>query len=248
MATVWITFATEDNAEGVIDYLAQEISRCGWKTRLHPMFPGEDEKIDRLMPAFLARPEQSDAWILFGSAAALAHGRAARIEGAIQRALGARGEFTAVGLFPGARDERLQLSHTVGVHDADWRQQLGDALGCDIAEAADGVLPPYLANVNVLSGGEYRYSFECRPKMGRWDAFVFAVPPEDMKRVAPKIAFEEGVEEGFSHDAEWYFQLARRVATAANGYSVLLKDLPKRLAFGQEGLDQAVILELRPKN
>src|SRR6188768_975286 len=99
MATVWITFATEDNVDGDIDYLAQEISNCGWKTRMHPMFPGEDDKIDRLMPAFLTRPEQSDAWILYGSDRALQHGRAARIEGVIQRALSARGAFTAVGLF-----------------------------------------------------------------------------------------------------------------------------------------------------
>lgn len=247
MATVWITFATEDNVDGDIDYLAQEISRCGWKTRMHPMFPGEDEKIDRLMPAFLARPEQSDAWILYGSAKALEDGRAARIEGAIQRAISSRGEFPAVGLFPGARDERLLLSHTVGVHDVDWREQLGSALGCDLSETAGGALPSYVAHVNVLSGGEYRYSFECRPKMGRWDAFLFAVPPEDMKRVAPTIAFEEA-EEGFSDDAEWYFQIARRPATPAEGYSVLMRELPSRLAFGQEGLGEAVILELRAKN
>jgi hypothetical protein len=247
MATVWITFATEDNVDGDIDYLAQEISRCGWKTRMHPMFPGEDDKIDRLMPAFLAKPEQSDAWILYGSAKALEHGRAARIEGAIQRAISSRGLFTAVGLFPGERDERLQLSHTVGVHDVDWREQLGSALGCDLSETAGGALPSYVAHVNVLSGGDYRYSFECRPKLGRWEAFVFAVPPEDMKRVAPKIAFEDA-EEGFSDDAEWYFQIARRPATAAEGYSVLLRELPTRLAFGQEGLDEAVILELRATN
>lgn len=248
MATVWITFATEDNTEGVIDYLAQEISRCGWKTRMHPMFPGEDEKIDRLMPAFLARPEQSDAWILFGSVKALEHGRAARIEGAIRTALGARGEFTAVGLFPGARDARLQLSHTVGVHDADWRQQLGSALGCDLMQTSGGALPSYVANVNLLSGSEYRYSFECRPKIGRWEEFLFAVPPEDMARVAPKMAFETAVEEGFSDDAEWYFQISRRPATSDKGYSVLMRELPKRLAFGQEGLNEAVILELRAKN
>ena len=247
MATVWITFATEDNVDGDIDYLAQEISRCGWKTRMHPMFPGEDEKIDRLMPAFLAKPEQSDAWILYGSSKALEHGRAARIEGAIQRALSSRGLFTAVGLFPGARDERLQLSHSVGVHDSDWREQLGSALGCDLTETAGGALPGYVAHVNVLSGGEYRYSFECRPKLGRWDAFVFAVPPEDRARVAPKMAFDDA-EEGFSDDAEWYFQIARRPATSAEGYSVLMRELPSRLAFGQEGLDEAVILELRAKN
>jgi hypothetical protein len=211
------------------------------------MFPGEDEKIDRLMPAFLAKPEQSDAWVLYGSAKALENGRAARIESAIERALASRGVFTAVGMFPGARDTRLQLSHKFGVYDHDWREQLGAALGCDLTEASGGALPSYVAHVNVLSGGEYRYSFECRPKLGRWDAFVFAVPPEDRARVAPKIAFDEA-EEGFSDDAEWYYQIARRPGTASEGYSVLMRELPTRLAFGPEGLDEAVILELRAKN
>lgn len=248
MATVWITFATEDNVDGNVDYLAQEISRCGWKTRMHPMFPGEDDKIDRLMPAFLAKPQQSDAWILYGSGRAMDDGRAARLEGAIQKAIAMRGSFTAVGLFPAGPDRRgFHLTHSIGLHDADWREQLGKALGCDLTEQSGGALPSYIANVKVLSGTDYGYSFECRPRLGRWDAFVFAVPPEDRDRVAPMIP-GESVEEGFSDDAEWYFQIARRRATAAEGYSVLMRELPSRLAFGQEGLDEAVILELRPKN
>ena len=47
MGTVWITFATEDNVDGDVDYLAQEISRGGMRTRQHPLFVGEDDKIDR---------------------------------------------------------------------------------------------------------------------------------------------------------------------------------------------------------
>jgi hypothetical protein len=247
MPTVWITFATEDNVDGDIDYLAQEISRCGWKTRLHPMFPAEDDKIDRLIPAFLSKPEQSDAWILYASSRALADDRADRIGGAITKGLATREDFTSIGLFPGARTSDLRLSHTIGVHDADWRQQLGSALGCDLDHPKEGVLPPYVAHVNVLQGGEYRYSFEVRPKMGRWESFLFAVPPEDMKRVAPKIAFSEA-EEGFSDDAEWYFQIARRTGTAAEGYAVYLRELPSRVAFGQEGMNEAVVLELKPTN
>jgi hypothetical protein len=245
MATVWITFATEDNVDGNIDYLAQEISQCGWKTRMHPMFPGEDDKIDRLMPAFLARPEQSDAWILYGSDKALEHGRAARIRVAMERALGARGEFPAVGLFPGAPDTSLQLTHTVGMHDDDWRTQLGEALGCDLRERKGGVVPGYVATVNVVSGEDYRYVFECRPKMGRWTSFVFAVLPEEKARVAPKILGDADAEEGFSEDAQWYFQVSRRTGTPAESYSVLLRELPSRLAFGPEGMNEAVILELR---
>lgn len=247
MPTVWITFATEDNAEGDIDYLAQEISRCGWKTRLHPMFPAEDEKIDRLMPVFLSRPEQSDAWILFGSSKALGDGRAVRIQNAMSRALADRHGFPSIGMFPGTPDESLKFAHIVGIHDTDWRDQLGAALGCDLHLSGEGVLPGYVAQVNVLSGGEYRYSFDCRPRIGRWDSFLFAIPPEDMRRVAPKMAFAEA-EEGFSDDAEWYFQISRRSGTSAEGYSVLLKELPSRVAFGREGLNEAVVLELRQKN
>src|SRR5688572_12247138 len=109
MSTVWITFATEDNADGDIDYLAQEITRCGWKTRMHPMFPAEDDKIDRLMPAFLSKPEQSDAWILYASNRALADGRAARIEGAMTKGLAGRAGFNSIGLFTDTQNRDLAV-------------------------------------------------------------------------------------------------------------------------------------------
>ena len=94
MATVWITFATEDNVDGDIDYLGNRSPAAGGRPACIRCFRGEDEKIDRLMPAFLeaakrcvdpfsARPRPGK------------HGRAARIEGAIQRALSSRGLFTA---------------------------------------------------------------------------------------------------------------------------------------------------------
>src|SRR3954454_11955177 len=132
MGTVWITFATEDNLDGDIDYLAQEISRCGWKTRMHPMFPNEDEKIDRLMPAFLSKPEQSDAWIFYASPKALAGQRAERIKAALGRGLQARSSFPAIALLTEPGVETLPVSHRVLVDDPEWRQRLGEALQCDL--------------------------------------------------------------------------------------------------------------------
>ena len=241
MATVWITFATEDNVDGDIDYLAQEIGRCGWKTRQHPMFPGEDDKLERLMPAFLARPEQSDAWIFYGSENALAHGRNERIAGLVQRAIDARGSFTRIGVFPGARMASLDLTHRVSVDDPAWRNRIGEALGCDLTRTSSEGLPSYVAKILPATTEPYRYSFECRPKMGRWNSFVFAVLPEERARVGPAIPTED-VEQKFSDDAEWYMQVARRAATPNAGYSVLLRELPTRMAFGEADTDEVVIV------
>ena len=244
MPTVWITFATEDNVQGDIDYLAQEIARCGWRTRMHPMFPAEDEKIDRLMPAFLTRSEQSDAWILYGSARALEQGRAQRIATVLDAAIEIRGSFPAIGLFPRRRGESLRLTHTIAVDDSDWRARLGDALGCDLSEPEqEGVVPGYYATIHQ---GQGEFTFECRPKMGRWDSFMFAIPPEDRARVKPVVIGEEA-EEGFSDDAEWYYRVSRRAATPTDSYRVLLHDLPSRIAFGKEGGEDMVILHLREK-
>ena len=99
MGTVWITFATEANIEGDVDYLAQEIGRSGMRTRLHPLFPAEDEKIERLMPAFLTKPEQSDAWILYGSEETLQDDRLEKIKASVETAYERRGPFPSVGLF-----------------------------------------------------------------------------------------------------------------------------------------------------
>jgi hypothetical protein len=251
MGTVWITFATENNIDGDIDYLAQEIGHCGLRTRMHPMFPGEDEKIDRLMPAFLARPEQSDAWILYASPEGLPDGRVDRIQAAAIRALESRQGFPVIGIFTSAQAaasaSAIRFTHVLFADDPEWRRRLGEALGCDLSSTNDEGLPSYVAKLHSEAPDPYRYSFECRPKMGRWESFLFAILPEEKARVAPQIASGE-FEEGFSDDAEWYFQVARTPATPLDSQVVLMKDTPTRMAFGQEGTDEVVILNMRPKN
>jgi hypothetical protein len=81
--------------------------------------------------------------------------------------------------------------------------------------------------------------------MGRWDPVLFAILPEERARVAPVIR-DLPYEEGFSDDAEWYFLLGRTPATPQSSYVVEMQGLPSRLAFGQEGADEVVILNMRP--
>ena len=249
MGTVWITFATEDNIDGDVDYLAQEISRSGMRTRQHPLFAGEDEKIDRLMPAFLGRADQSDAWILYASRKTLEAGRLERIAAALGNALDKRGSFPAIGLFrdleAGVQANGMPLTDRLAADDPEWRRRLGEALGIDLTQASDEGLPPYLAKLHPGTG-QFKHMFEFRPKMGRWDSFLFAILPEERATVAPEIRPFES-EEGFSDDAEWYFQIARTPATPSTSYFVLMREMPSRVAFGQEGTDEVVILNMRPK-
>lgn len=253
MGSVWITFATEDNEDGDIDYLAQEFHRDALRTRLHPMFPAEDEKIDRLMPAFLIRPEQSSAWILYASERALAQGRAGRIASAVEKAKAIRGEFPAIGLFPSPEIASsaggIPFSHKLFLDDREWRSGLGTALGTTLSGGfhSEGIVPPYVAKLRPNAPEPNRYTFEFRPRMGRWDPVLFAVPPEDKARVSPEIA-NHPAEEGFSEDAEWYFLRGSTPATPQTSYIVSLRDLPSRLAFGQEGADEVVIMTVRPKD
>ncbi len=80
--------------------------------------------------------------------------------------------------------------------------RLGEALNCDLSSTNDDGLPPYVAKLRSELPA-VPFSFECRPKMGRWDSFLFAILPEEKARVSPQIASSE-FEEGFSEDAEWY--------------------------------------------
>src|SRR6478672_1846560 len=149
MGTVWITFATEDNVDGDVDYLAQEISRSGIRTRQHPLFVGEDDKIDRLMPAFLGRPDQSDAWILYASRKTLEGGRLERITTALANSLEKRGEFPLIGVFreleAGVQARELPLTDRLAADDPEWRDRLGEALGVNLKRSSDDGLPPYIA-------------------------------------------------------------------------------------------------------
>jgi hypothetical protein len=249
MGTVWITFATEDNVDGDVDYLAQEISRSGSRTRQHPLFVGEDDKIDRLMPAFLGRPDQSDAWILYASRKTLEGGRLERITTALANSLEKRGEFPLIGVFreleAGVQARELPLTDRLAADDPEWRDRLGEALGVNLTRSSDDGLPPYIAKLHPGSG-QFKHVFEFRPKMGRWDSFLFAILPEERATVAPEIRPFESAE-GFSDDAEWYFQIARTPATPSTSYFVMMREMPSRVAFGQEGKDEVVILNMRPK-
>jgi len=249
MATVWITFATEDNVDGDVDYLAQEIGRSGMRTRQHPLFAGEDDKIDRLMPAFLGRPDQSDAWILYASSRTLESGRLERISKVLGEAIDKRGSFPAVGIFhdvrAGVQGQELPLSTRMAADDPDWRSLVGSALGIDM-KAGEGGLPPYLAKLHRTAPENFKYMFEFRPKMGRWESFLFAILPEERAQVAPEIRPFK-FEEGFSDDAEWYFQVGRTPATPSTSYFVVMQEMPSRMAFGQEGTDAVVILNMRAK-
>lgn len=246
MGTVWITFATVDNVDGDVDYLAQEIGRAGLRTRQHPLFPDEDDKIDRLMPAFLGREDQSDAWILYASETTLANGRRDRIAAALKNAFEKRGVFPAIGILrDNVSSNGVPLTATLRADDAEWRLHAGDALGSPLPPPSHEGLPPYLAKLHPAPP-PYKHMFEFRPKMGRWDSFLFAILPEEKASVAPAIRPFE-TEEGFSDDAEWYFRIGRTPATPSTSYFVMLKEMPSRMAFGQEGSDEAVILNMRTR-
>ncbi|HYI93236.1 MAG TPA: hypothetical protein VEX68_06810 [Bryobacteraceae bacterium] len=253
MGFVWITFATENNIDGDIDYLAQEISRSGLRTRLHPLFPGEDDKIDRLMPAFLGRPDQCDAWILYASAESLGGDRIDKLRRVVEHAEAQRAGFPRIGLPTNAdtlaKAEQISLSSRIFVDDPEWRGRLSAALGADLPGVASNQtgLPPYVAKLQPLEKGPFRYTFEFRPKMKRWDPVLFAILPEERSLVAPEIQ-NHPYEEGFSDDAEWYFLRGQVPATPQNSYVVAMKGLPTRLAFGQEGADEVVVLNMRPPN
>ena len=72
----------------------------------------------------------------------------------------------------------IGFNHVLFADDPEWRRRLGEALGCDLTRRAmKGCLPTWRSWFG--RAGPFRYSFECRPKMGRWDSFLFAILPEE---------------------------------------------------------------------
>ena len=211
MGFVWITFATENNVDGDIDYLAQEISRSGPRTRLHPLFPGEDDKIDRLMPAFLGRPDQSDAWIVYGSAESLRGDRADKLRRIVEQAVAKRGDFPRIGLFTNAEalatGEQIPLTTRLFVDDPEWRSRLGSG-------------PRYRSSERRLKWSRVATICSKAAAFGiRAVSLHFRVPSQDetlgssplrdiARGTVPRSSRRYRInpyEEGFSDDAEWYF-------------------------------------------
>jgi hypothetical protein len=181
VATIWLTYAWEDNKNQDVDFAAQELERAGITVKLDRWNIRAGRRLWEQIESFIGDPKQSDAWLLYATQASLGS-EACREEYAyaLQRALSARGStFPVIGLFPSSIDDGLipagiKTRLYVSLRDPDWKERIKSAAEARDPAVSRPVVDPFeektWATLNCSSLGAMPVSLRhsCASEGGFW--------------------------------------------------------------------------------
>ena len=64
MATIWMTYAWNDNQNKDVEFLAQELQGAGLTVKLDRWNIGAGKRLWEQISSFITDPKESDAWVL----------------------------------------------------------------------------------------------------------------------------------------------------------------------------------------
>jgi hypothetical protein len=188
MATVWLTYAWEDNKSQDVDFIAQELVRYAVGVKLDRWNLGAGKRLWEQIESFIQDPKQSDAWALYATQASLGSQPCKEeFAYALDRALHARGAaFPVLGVFPGPVDNNLipagiKTRLYVSTRDPDWKERIKAAAEGRDANIARPVVAPYEIREHAgQAPGEV--VAEVRPRAGTWAPFLAGFRMRSSKR------------------------------------------------------------------
>lgn len=251
VASVWITYAWEDNASGDVDFVAQELEQVGISVKLDRWNIQAGKRLWPQIERFIQDPAESGAWLLYATEHSLGS-EACKEEFAyaLDRTLKSRGgEFPVIGLFPSPVDDGLipagiRTRLYVSTTDPNWKERIKAALEGRAPQVDRPQLEPYSLSVHKHTrSGRQCVVIEVRPRAGTWSPFLAAVPLSEKEALNPSIyhgprgripsnsvLFHSG--SGPSKDGQWWIMFAQNEATPTQSYFVFCDRPPARLVFG----------------
>lgn len=250
MATVWITYAWNDNNQQDVDFVAQELRTAGATVKLDRWNIGAGKRLWDQIESYITKPNESDAWVLVATQNSLqSEPCKEEYAYALDRALNTRGgSFPVIGLFLGPIDSSLipagiKTRLYVSITDADWKERVVAAAEGRQPRISQPNLQPYAIHVHDLTASGGRFAVELRPRAGVWAPFFAAVPAAE--QTAVKLSIMIGPRgkppmggiltmcgEGPSDDQQWWVAYAGDEATPTRSYYAFCHALPTRMAFG----------------
>lgn len=254
MATIWLTYAWDDNKNQDVDYIAQEIERAGVTVKLDRWNIGAGRRLWEQIEQFIQDKAQSDAWLLYATQASLGS-EACKEEYAyaLDRALHTRGgTFPIIAIFPASVDSALVPAGVrtrlhISCRDPDWKERIKAAAGGRVPAIARQVVEPYFLQVHsrTNAGG---FVLEARPRAGTWAPFIACVPADENAQVklsvshgpsgrVPGASVLVNVKEGTTNtpNGAWAFVCVGMEATPTMSYYIHCQAMPSKLVFGVEG-------------
>jgi len=249
VATIWITYAWEDNKNRDVDYLAQELQAAGLVVRLDRWALGAGRRLWEQIEKYIQDPKESDAWLIFATQNSLGS-EPCREEFAyaLDRALRSRTEvFPVVALFSGSVDSQLlpaalRTRLCVSATDPDWKERIKAAAERRGPKVASTVVEPYHLARHTAPGG--RHVIEVRPRAGTWAPFVAAIPFAEKDAVqfslmhgpAGRVPMGGALfNAGEETQADLQLAFASNEASPTMSYYIFCKAMPTKLQFGVDG-------------
>ena len=256
MATVWMTYAWDDNTTGDVDYVAQQLVSKGIEVKLDRWNIRAGERLWEQISKFIEDPAECDAWVFYATQGSLGS-QPCREEyaTALDRALNTRGTtFPIVAIFPGSVDKGLIPSGIrtrlyVSLKDSDWLERVVAA-----AEGRAPVIPshkiaPFEASVyEAPAEVQGRYVVEIRPRAGVWNGVQLRLRLTEKEAAEPKIAVApkgalprglvttvnrmEGISDLDDDGVRWWWITLGMEVTPTMSLFLVCQRMPRVIAFG----------------
>jgi TIR domain-containing protein len=248
MKTLWITYSWEDNKNGDVEFIAQELEKVGINVKLDRWNIQAGKRLWEQIDNFITNQEECEAWAIIATQNSLGSEPCKEeVAYALDRALNSRGQtFPLIGIFTASVDKELIPSAIktrlyVSLKDTDWIERIKSSLENRAPNIPKPLLEPYTVDFRKTVNG--KNVIEIRPRAGTWAPFFCAIPIAEKEKVSPYILrgakgnipmagslSASGNEE--STDKNWWIMFAGDEATPTISYFLFCNDLPSKFYFG----------------
>jgi hypothetical protein len=256
VATIWLTYAWDDNRQGDVDYIIQELTNYGVAVNFDRRNIRAGLRLWDQIEDFIQNGEHCDAWVLYATQNSLVS-EACREEFtyALDRALHSRGDtFPLIGLFPESVDVALipaaiRTRLYVNLTEPNWKERIKAAAEGRTPDIGQQPMHPYYLYIHP--NGNERCIIEVRPRAGTWSPFVAGVPIAESDFIEeiscgpsgqiPMGDMMFGEFRDISGDGEWALLGYQNQATPIQSYYIFCRRKPSRLLFGSRNGDSYIV-------
>lgn len=269
--TLWTTYSWDDNDDGDVDFIAQELISEGINVKLDKWNLKAGLRLWDQIEKHITDPNESDGWLLIATENSLGSEPCKEEYAyALGRALETRGgDFPVIALFMGEVDRDMipagiKTRLYVSVTDPDWKERIKAAAEGRIPGITVPELEPFVVKEYEFPPDRngYRHLLVMRPRVGTWNPFFCAIPEEEQEDVAPKMSVGSTkyppkaipqvcvmfmVRQGtLEHQGQryWCYESSSDV-TPMKGIFMACKTLPSIVHFGEKE-QGALFVWLRP--
>ncbi len=253
--SVWLTYAWDDNADGDVDFVANELVKSGLDIKLDRWNLSAGRRLWEQIESFICDSEKSDSWVLYATQTSLSSESCKEeFAYALDRALKTRGStFPIIGLFPSTVDDGLipagiRTRLFVSLTDPDWKERIKASVEERESVIQGPPIEPYDINVHLIQDEEPKtFAIEMRPRAGSWSPFMAAIPvaekdillypplrpgPKDQPQVVIKYTGSLSWNHGESLNGRYWVEKVNIEVTPTQSCYLFCKRLPSILVFG----------------